>query len=60
MIYNMVCEFCESDDIVAETTAIWSVDEQKWIETDSEYAFWCNDCMDNTRIKDLLIDPEGK
>ena len=54
---NMICENCESTDVVADAYATWNVEEQKW-ELISTYdkGSYCNSCDDECRIVEQEID----
>jgi hypothetical protein len=41
---TIVCKHCESDNVMRDAYAMWSVEEQRWTLAATYDVTWCVDC----------------
>ena len=47
---TIVCSHCESDAVVIDAYAMWSVEEQDWTLASTYDAAWCTVCDGETTL----------
>lgn len=55
-MFKQVCSTCGSDDVLADATARWDADEQRWEVTNiSDKGHSCNECDGECKIEQVEL-----